>query len=65
MKKMMVAKTSLGWEVWDGEAFENPPLVFVSRREALDFARELNINNSQRRWKDETAGSVLTGREEW
>lgn len=53
--------TEFGWEVWDGEAFFDPPLVFDSASKAQDEADRLNTPVP--REFDESAGSVLTGRE--
>lgn len=55
-----VTKTAHGYEVWDGIAFENPPLAFASRAEATAAAKALD---EPRRYYDESAGSVLTGRD--
>lgn len=55
-----IKKTEYGWEVWDGFAFENPPLVFPTKKEAQEEADRLN---SPRATRDETVGSVMTGRE--
>ena len=58
--KYKVIKTQNGYEVWDGIAFEPDSLVFKTRAEAQAVADDIN-----RPWghKDESAGSVLTGRE--
>lgn len=58
--KYQVAKTEFGWEVWDGIAFENPPVACTTRAKAQLIADEMNV---PLRWYDESAGSVLTGRE--
>jgi hypothetical protein len=60
MKTYKVAKTEFGWEVWDGIAFEATPTVYATRAEAQIVADGMNHP-----WlpRDETAGSVLTGRE--
>jgi len=58
--KYTVTKTEQGFEVWDGFAFEPDSKPYATRAEAQIVADEMN-----RPWnpRDETAGSVLTGRE--
>lgn len=55
-----VKRTKFGWEVWDGIAFENPPLAFPTSKEAQKEANRLNYPRTVR---DETVGSTMTGRE--
>ena len=60
MNKYRIERQKNGFEVWDGVAFENPPLVFPTRREAQECADGLNC---PRRERDESVGSIMTGRE--
>ena len=58
--KYKVSKTEHGFEVWDGIAFENPPMAFPTKAEAQQAAKKLS---SSPRVADESIGSVLTGRD--
>ena len=42
MTTFRVEKTEHGFEVWDGRAYETPPLAFPTLTAAKDCADELN-----------------------